>query len=101
MRGIRTHHFHILPHAEQQCVHGMATGREEAASAGILPRVPAVLAIPWADTVVIIHLPIVDSPKQTLVDDRFDGAKLAAEPAFKAHARFNPGSLDGFVNFLA
>src|SRR4051812_23993023 len=101
MRGVRTHDLHVFTHAKEQRVHGVATGREQAAAAGVLADVPAVLSIPWANAVVIIHFTVMNLPEQPLIDDRFNGAKLTAEPALETAARFDFGGRDRFVNLLA
>src|SRR4051794_30960975 len=101
MRGVGAYDLHVFTHAKEQRVHGVATRREQAAAAGVLAGVPAVLSIPWANAVVIIHFTVMNLPEQPLIDDRFNGAKLTAEPALETDARFDFGGLDGFVNLLA
>src|SRR5688572_32865383 len=63
MCGIGTHYFHVLAHAEQERIKGVATSREQAAAAGILARVPSELAIPRSNTVIVIYFPVVDAAK--------------------------------------
>src|SRR6185436_5764637 len=76
----------------------MATGGEERTATGILARVPAKLAVPWADAMIIIDLAVVQFAKESLVDDRFRGKELAGEAAFEADAGFNAGLFDGFAH---
>ncbi len=98
LRGITADRFHLFAHAQEQRVQGMATGREEAAAAGVFARVPAVLTIPGADAVIIIDLAVVDGPQQAAVDDGFNREELAGEAALEADTRFDFGLADGLLN---
>ena len=56
VRGITADHFHVFAHAQEQRVQRVAAGQEQAAAAGLFLGVPAILAIPRADAVIIIDL---------------------------------------------
>src|SRR5438093_12575904 len=45
---------HVAAHAEQQRVKRVATGGEQRAAAGVFARVPAELAVPRSDPMVIV-----------------------------------------------
>src|SRR5207247_3246029 len=66
----------------------MAPCGEQRAAAGVLARIPAELAIPGTDAMIIIDLAIVQFAEQTLIDDRFGRLELAGEAALETDAGF-------------
>ena len=69
----------------------MATGREQAAAAGVALCVPAELPVPRADAVVIVDLAVVNFAQQPAVDHRLGGEKLARVAALETNARLHAG----------
>lgn len=67
----------VIAHAKEERVKRMTTGREQGAAAGLLPDIPAELAVPRTNAVVIIDLAIVQRSEKAVVDDRFRGEKVA------------------------
>ena len=78
--------FDVVAHAEKEGVHGVATGGEEGAAAVFFAGVPAELAIPGSDAVVVVDLAVMDGAEEALVDHGFGGDELAGEAAFEADA---------------
>src|SRR5690242_10753164 len=76
----------------------MATSREERAAPGVFARVPAELAVPRSDAVVIIDFAIMQFAEQPLIDHRPCRGDLARETAFETDARFRPRLFDGFAH---
>ena len=83
---------------EQQGVERVASGRQKGAAPGVLARIPAELAIPGADTVVIVDLAVMEFSEQAFIDDGFGGEELARKAAFKTDAGFYPRLLDGLLH---
>ncbi len=87
---VADHLHHVRrAHAVQQRVHRVAARREQAAAARGLLGVPAVLAVPRADAVVVVHFAVMDLPNQPLVDDRLERQELAREAALETYARLH------------
>ena len=85
--------LHLAPHAEEQRIQRMASGREETAAPGIGARVPAELPVPRPDAMVIIDFAVMDLAEQALIDDRFGGEKLAGITALEADAALHASAL--------
>ena len=85
-------------HAHQEGIEGVATGGEEGAAAILLADIPAVLAIPWADTVVVVDFAVMDLADEALVDDGLGGFHLAGEAALEADAALHAVLFGGFEN---
>ena len=68
----------------------MAACSQQSATAIFLARVPAVLAIPRSNTVVVVKLTIVKIPDQSLIEQRFRRQHLAGIAAFEADCAFHP-----------
>src|SRR5262245_58323125 len=79
----------------------MATSREQRTSASVLAGIPAELAVPWTNAVIIIHFAVVKIAEQALINDSFGGEKLAGVPALEADAGVHSASLDRIVNRAA
>src|ERR1043166_2741679 len=94
VRGIGADDFHILPHAQEQRVQRVATGRQETASAGRAKRVPTKLSVPRPDSVIIIDFTVMDASEQSSVEHGFDGQELAGEAALEADASLDSGLPD-------
>ncbi len=75
-RRVAADALHFLAHAQQQRVERVAAGGEQRAAAVRLARVPAELAIPRPDAVVVIDLAVVQVAEQALVDDRLGREEL-------------------------
>ena len=73
----------------------MATGREQGGAAAFFSDVPAELAVPRSDAMVIIDLPVVDRPHHAFVEHGADALKVARPPAFKANAEVHAGLSHG------
>ena len=67
----------LIAHAEEQGVEGVATRGEEGAATVFFAGVPAELAIPGADAMIIIDFGIVQGAEETLVDHRASADELA------------------------
>ena len=81
----------------------MATGGEEGAAAVFFTGVPAELAIPGADAVVVVDFAVVNGAEEALVDHGFGGDELAGEAAFEADAAMDAVGFGGsgdVANFL-
>ena len=81
----------LVAHVEQQRVERVAAGREQTAAAGVALGVPAELPVPRADAVVVVHLPVVDSPQQPAIDHALRGDELAREAQLETDARLDAG----------
>ena len=95
--------FDVVAHAEEEGVHGVATSGEEGAATVFFAGVPAELAIPGADAVVVVDFSVVNGAEQTLVDHGFGGDELAGEAAFEADAAMDAigfGSGGDVADFL-
>ena len=57
-------------HAQQERVERMASRREKCAPAKTPLDVPAILAVPRSDTVVVVHLAVVQTAYEAGVEDR-------------------------------
>src|SRR6185503_4204432 len=79
----------------------MAASREQTAAARFFLYVPAILAVPRADALIIIDFAIVNFAEQSFVEDGLDREKLAGVTAFEADARFHSGFCHGLLNRLA
>ncbi len=91
----------IAFHAEEESVHGVAAGAEETGAAAAFLLIPAVLAVPWADAVVVVDFAVVDAAEEAGVDGAFDGGELAAVADLEADAGFDVGLFDGAVDLHA
>ena len=77
LRGVAGDFFHLGIHAEEEGVERVATGGKERAAAEFLVRVPAVLAIPRADAVVVINFTVVEFADEPFLDDGFGAGEIA------------------------
>lgn len=91
--------FHLAGHDHEQGVEGVAAGGEQGAAAILFADVPAELAIPGADAVVVVHFAVVKVAQEALVDDGLGGLELAGEAALKADAAFDAVGLGGGDDF--
>ena len=87
--------FDVVAHAEEEGVHGVAAGGEEGAAAVFFAGVPAELAIPRADAVVVVDFAVVNGAEEALVDHGFGGDELAGEAAFEADAAMDAVGFGG------
>src|ERR1041385_353545 len=76
----------------------MAAGREQAAAPGVFANVPPELPVPGADPVIVVDFAIVNLAQQTLVEEGYDGEKLAGVAALKAYTSLDSGCLDGLTH---
>lgn len=97
----RGHFLHFAVHAHEQGVHGVAAGAEQAAATAGFLLVPAVLAIPRAHAVVVVHLAVMHPAEHAVVDHALHGDELPAVADFEAHAGLHAGLLHGAVDLHA
>ena len=93
----------LAAHAHEEGVEGVATGGEEGAAAVLLADVPAKLAVPGADAMVVIDLAVVEVAKQAFIDGGLGDEELAGETALEADAAFHPiggGGSGDLADFL-
>jgi hypothetical protein len=88
-------------HAHEERVEGVATGGEQRTAAGIFARVPAELAIPRSDAMIVVHFAVVNIAEQALIDEGAGCLELIGVTALEADAGFDTGFFDGGLNFLA
>ena len=64
----------------------MAAGSQQRAAAILLAGVPAELAVPRADAVVVVDLAVVEPAEEPFVEEGLRDAELTRKPALKANA---------------
>ena len=101
LRVQRNDRIDVSIHAEQQRIHGMTSGAQQAAAPTALLLIPAVLAIPWANPMVVVHFPVVHAAEQASVDGTLHGQKLSAVAHFKTNTGAHPGLLYSPVDLHA
>src|SRR4029453_6198186 len=58
-------------HAKEQCIERMTASGQQRAAAKLALRVPAVLAVPRTDAVIVIDLTLMDRADEPGAEDRF------------------------------
>src|SRR5258708_23066962 len=71
----------------------MASGCQQRTATGVLARVPAELAVPGPNAVVIIHLSIVNVSEQSFIQSRLGDEELAGISALETNAGPDAGLL--------
>ena len=74
----------------QERIHGVAARREQTAATSLFLGIPAILTVPRPNTMVIIHLTIMNLPDQPLVDHCPQGHEFARKTALKAYTGLYP-----------
>ena len=69
---------------------------EQSAAAILLEGVPAELAVPGADAVIVIHFSIMQITQEALINHSLGADELATEAALEAHAAFDVVLLRSF-----
>ena len=95
LRGEGADALDFAAHHHEERVERVATGGEQGAAAVFLASVPAELAIPRPDAVIVVDFSVVQLAEQTFVDQRLRDGELVRKAALKAHAALHAVRLGG------
>ncbi len=95
LRRVARHFLGLAAHAQQQRVERMAAGGEQRAATERFFRVPAILAVPRADAVIVIDFAVVQRADEARVNHRFGRDELRRPAALETEAHFDTALLRG------
>ena len=91
--------LHFAAHDHEQGIERVTSGGQESATPVFFASIPAKLAIPRTDAVVVIDLTVVETAKQAFVNESLGDLELVGETALKAYAALYAIALGGRGNF--